>query len=255
MRDHESSGITRSEPEDARAGSAFLTTRWTLVVGSQGRDTTVVSRALEELCQTYWRPVHAFIRRRGHAVHEAQDLTQEFFARLLASDGLQRADPARGRFRSFLLSAVKHFLANEWDKAKTLKRGGGEVLVPIRAGDDTTGLGVEPAGGESPERAYDRQWALSVLDAVLDRMQREHAEAGKEAVFEALKGTLTTGRREVSYATLGAQLGLSEGAVKVVVHRLRQRYRAVLREEIASTLEDPSRAEEELKELFAALSG
>jgi purine-nucleoside phosphorylase len=127
MRDHESSGITRSEPEDARAGSAFLTTRWTLVVGSQGRDTTVVRRALEELCQTYWRPVHAFIRRRGHAVHEAQDLTQEFFARLLASDGLQRADPARGRFRSFLLSAVKHFLANEWDKARTLKRGGGEV--------------------------------------------------------------------------------------------------------------------------------
>lgn len=245
-------GIPEGQP---RADAVFATTRWTMVLGTQGADSTLVQRALEDLCRAYWRPVYAFMRRRGHAQHEAQDLTQEFFARLLAGNGLRLADPERGRFRTFLLSAVKHFLANEWDKARTLKRGGDREFVPISIGDDTTGFGVEPAGGVSPERAYDRQWALSVLDAVLERLQREHEQAGKLAVFERLKGTLMVGRRDVSYAALGEPLGMSEGAVKVMVHRLRQRYRVVLREEIASTLEDPGKAEDELRELFAALAG
>ena len=163
MGDRVSSVVERSEPADAREGSAFATTRWTLVVGSQGRDTTLVRRALEELCQTYWRPVYAFVRRRGHAVHEAQVLTQEFFARLLASDGRKRADPARGRFGSFLLSAVKHFLANEWDKAKALKRGGDQVFVSIRTGDDTTGLGC--GAGERAKSVAGLRPAMGVVGA------------------------------------------------------------------------------------------
>lgn len=223
---------------------------------AQGKDTAVVRLALEELLRAYWRPVYTFVRRRGHASHDAQDLTQEFFSRLLATDGLKRVDPDRGRFRSFLLSALKHFLANEWDKARTLKRGGDRVIVPLTIEDDGVSEDAVPdSESVGPERAYDRQWALSVLGRVMERLGAEHAEAGKERIFEVLKGTLMAERGDVPYVTLGKQLGMSEGAIKVLVHRLRLRYRAVLREEIASTLEDPARVEEELRDLFAALAG
>ena len=249
-----SSVATGEVPGSPGTGAPFVTTRWTLVTGAQGADSAVARRALDELCRAYWKPVYAFVRRSGHETHAAQDLTQEFFARLLAGGGLNRADPGRGRFRSFLLASVKHFLANEWDKAQALKRGGDREFVPVVTGEDTTRVGVEPAGGESPDRAYDRQWALSVLDRVLERLRREHREAGKGAVFEALKGTLTEARSDVPYTTIAVGLGITEGAVKVLVHRLRQRYRVVLREEVGATLEDPGRAEDELKELFEALA-
>lgn len=235
--------------------AAFATTRWTWVRGSQAEDSEMAGRSLEALCRVYWRPVYAFIRRRGHASHEAQDLTQAFFARLLAGQGFQRADPDRGRLRSFLLAALKHFLANEWDRTHALKRGGGRELVSLDAAD----IGEEPVDPVSealpPDRAFDRQWALSVLDQVMSRLERESEDVGRKEAFEALKGTLCTPRGDVSYAVIARQLGRSEGAVKVLVHRLRQRYRELLRLEIAATLEDPGRTEEELRQLLAALSG
>lgn len=247
-------GTSSAAAHSSGTGAGFAPTRWTWVMRARSSDTPVVREALEALCRAYWKPVYAFVRRRGHASHEAQDLTQEFFARLLAGDGLRRADPEKGRFRTFLLSAVKHFLANEWDKERSLKRGGDREFVPVRIGEDTDAVGVEPAGGQDPERAYDRQWALSVLDRVLARLEREHVDEGKGRVFAALQSTLTVGRADVPYAVVAATLGTSEGAVKVMVHRLRQRYRKVLREEVAATLEDSSRAEDELRQLFAALS-
>lgn len=245
------------------AGGAFATTRWTVVVRATGPDTTHARVALEELCRAYWRPIYAFVRRQGHATHEAQDLTQEFFARLLAGGSLVRVDAARGRFRSFLLVALKHFLANEWDKVRALKRGGGVRIVPLETELGSDRAGVALADGiqaglaseaANPERAYDRQWALALLDRVLERLREEHVRAGKSAWFEQLRETLTAERGALPYVALGARLGLSEGAVKVAVHRLRQRYRELLRAEIADTLEDPAQVEEELRHLFAALS-
>lgn len=246
--------VEQREPAPGTDG-AFATTRWTWVSGSQAEDAEVSGRALEALCRVYWRPVYAFIRRRGHASHAAQDLTQEFFSRLLAGQGFQQADPHRGRLRSFLLAALKHFLANEWDRSQALKRGGGRELVSLDAAD----IGEEPidpvSDGLSPDRAFDRQWALSVLDQVMSRLGQESEHAGRKEAFEALKGTLCSPRGEVSYGVIARQLGRSEGAVKVLVHRLRQRYRVLLRQKIAATLEDPGRTEEELRQLVAALSG
>lgn len=250
----ESAGLPRA------TGAAFATTRWTMVLGAaSGSDTTRAGLALEELCRTYWRPIYGFVRRQGHSAHDAQDLTQEFFRRLLAGGSLGGVDPARGRFRSFLLASLKHFLANEWDKVRTLKRGGGVSLVPLEAADlagDTDAEGGPAAGtGVTPERTFDRQWALALLDRVLARLREEHVAAGKTAFFEHLRPTLTADRTVLPYAVLGTQLGLSEGAVKVAVHRLRQRYRELLREEIADTVGSRSQVEEELRDLFAALSG
>lgn len=257
------SGSTSRDAGGPRpTAGAFVTTRWTVVLGATGTDTTHARTALEELCRTYWRPIYAFVRRQGHGPHDAQDLTQEFFGRLLASGSFGKVDPARGRFRSFLLASLKHFLANEWDKLRTLKRGGGFRIVPLEAEAerDETRFGVgtvvaDPAGAAaSPERAYDRQWALALLERVLERLRGEHVQAGKTALFEQLRSTLTADRGGLPYVEIGARLGLSEGAVKVAVHRLRQRYREVLRAEIAETLESPALVEEELRDLFAALA-
>jgi RNA polymerase sigma factor (sigma-70 family) len=243
------------EPRELAPGTdaAFATTRWTWVSGAQAEDAEVSSRALEALCRVYWRPVYAFVRRRGHASHEAQDLTQEFFSRLLAGQGFQRVDPDRGRLRSFLLAALKHFLANEWDRSQALKRGGGRELVSLDAAE----IGEEPidpvSDGLSPDRVFDRQWALSVLDQVMSRLERESDHAGRKETFDALKGTLCTPRGDVTYAVIARQLGRSEGAVKVLVHRLRQRYRELLRLEIAATLEESPPTLEELAPAFPQL--
>lgn len=255
-----------STPEAAgppATGAAFATTRWTIVMGAaagEGADPSRAGMALEELCRLYWRPIYAFVRRQGHSPHDAQDLTQEFFGRLLGDHSLNRVHPDRGRFRSFLLASLKHFLANEWDKARALKRGGGVRIVPLEAGDREDGPGtdvaaVEPGTANSPEKAYDRQWAVTLLQRVLERLGAEHQSAGKARLFEHLRETLTADRASVPYAVLATRLGFSEGAVKVAVHRLRARYRELLREEIAETLSDPGQVEEELRELWAALAG
>lgn len=242
-------------PGSPATGASFGTTHWTVILGAAGADTTRVRTALDELCRVYWRPVYAFVRRLGHGPHDAQDLTQEFFSRLLSGPGLSRVDPARGRFRSFLLAALKNFLANEWDRSRALKRGGGATFVPVDAADTGSEPGAQLAAKTpSPEGLYDREWAVALLDRVLARLRDEFIADGKERLFEALRETLTAGRDGLPYATIGASLKMSEGAVKVAVHRLRLRYRELLRTEVASTVSATADVEAEMRELMAALS-
>ena len=241
-----------SEPS---AHPAFVTTHWSLVVSAGHNDTPNARNALEKLCLAYWSPIYAFVRRQGQGPDDAQDLTQEFFARLLEKKSLAAADPAKGRFRSFLLASLKHFLANEWDKARAQKRGGGQILIPIDVAAAETSCGIEPADNLTAEKIYERRWALALLDQVLRRLRAEYVRDGKENLFERLKPTLTEASRSVRYAEIAAQLGTSEGAVKVAVHRLRQRYREVLRAEIADTVTSPGEVEDEIRNLFAAQAG
>ena len=233
---------------------AFVTTHWSLVVSAGRNDTPHAREALEKLCRSYWFPIYAFVRRQGHGPHDAQDLTQEFFARLLEKKQLAGADPARGRFRSFLLASLKHFLANEWDKANAQKRGGGQVLIPIDAATAETSCGFEPADNLTADIIFERRWALTLLEHVLGRLRAEYVRDGKENLFEQLKPTLTEASRTVAYAEIATRLGTTEGAVKVAVHRLRQRYREVLRAEIADTVANPGEVDDEIRNLFTALA-
>ena len=241
------------DPSPAPAG-CFVTTHWSVVLTAGRSDTTRARAALEQLCRNYWQPLYAYVRRTGHSREEAEDLTQEFFARLLAQNTVARADPARGRFRSFLLASLKHFLANEWEKARAQKRGGGAQVIPLEFDTAETRCVQPAAPGDTPDRAFDRQWALALLDVVLGRLRQEYSDSGRDDLFVALKDTLSGGRAEIPYRELGGRLGMSEGAVKVAAHRLRRRYRELLREEIANTVAGPEEVEEELRELFAALS-
>jgi RNA polymerase sigma-70 factor (ECF subfamily) len=252
---------SQTEPNSTPASAepsprpAFVTTHWSLVVSAGRNDTPHARNALEKLCRAYWFPIYAFVRRQGHGPHDAQDLTQDFFARLLEKKQLAGADPAKGRFRSFLLASLKHFLANEWDKTQAQKRGGGQVLIPIDVAAAETSGGFEPADDVTAEKIYERRWALTLLDQVLRRLRDEYAHDGKENLFEQLKPTLTEASRSVRYAEIAARLGTTEGAVKVAVHRLRQHYREVLRAEIADTVASPGEVEDEIRNLFAALGG
>jgi RNA polymerase sigma factor (sigma-70 family) len=234
---------------------AFVTTHWSLVVSAGRNDTPHARNALEKLCRAYWFPIYAFVRRQGHGPHDAQDLTQEFFARLLEKKSLAVADPAKGRFRSFLLASLKHFLANEWDKTQAQKRGGGQILIPIDVATAETSGGFEPADHLTPEKNFERRWALTMLEQVLRRLRAEYVRDGRENLFEQLKPTLTEVSRSVRYAEIAAQMGTTEGAVKAAVHRLRQRYRELLRAEIADTVASPGEVEDEIRNLFAALAG
>jgi len=244
---------TQGQDSVAPGAANFALTRWSVVLAA-GRSKSVEAQgALEQLCGTYWPPIYAFVRRQGYSPHDAQDLTQEFFTRLLQKNYLGAVDPAKGRFRSFLLAALKHFLANEWDKVKTLKRGGDQIVVSIHPHSAETSYAFEPVDHLTPEKLFDRRWALTLLQHVMERLRSEYAEAGKTAAFEQLKTTLTGERRSVPYAEIAAALETTEGAVKVAVHRLRQRYRELLRAEIAETVSRPEDIEEELRSLFAAL--
>jgi RNA polymerase sigma factor (sigma-70 family) len=233
----------------------FVTTHWSLVLLAGRSDSIHARDALEKLCRTYWPPIYAFVRRRGHNPHDAEDLTQAFFARVLAKNYFADADRAKGRFRSFLLGSLKHFLANEWDKARAQKRGGKQKAIPIDAAKLETSCGIEPADHVTPERIFERRWALTLLDQVLRRLRKEYIRDGREKLFDQLKPTLTEASRSVRYAEIAARLETSEGAVKVTVHRLRRRYRELLRAEIADTVADPGEIEDEIRNLFAALAG
>ena len=228
----------------------FLTTHWSVVIRARG-DGSGAQAALGKLCEAYWYPLYAYVRRQGMPAHDAQDLTQEFFARLLAKGWLAGVDRDLGRFRSWLLASLKHFLANEWDKSRAKKRGGGAVLFSFDELDAENRLRHEPAD-DSAEKLYDRRWAMMLLDAVMARLRAEMAGAGKLAHFEALKFCLAG--EKTAYVEVGARLAMSEGAVKVAVHRLRERYRALLRAEIAETVASPDEIEDELRALLAALS-
>jgi len=232
---------------------SLAATRWTLVLAAARReDPEPAMRALTELCQTYWPPLYAYIRRQGRDAHEAEDLTQEFFSRLLAKNYLADADPAKGKFRAFLLASLKHFLANEWDRARAQKRGGGQALIALDALSEAQRSRLEPVDNSSPDKAFDRQWALTVLDLALKRLRGEFAAAGKEKLFDELKESLTGDSPAQSHAEIGAKCGLSEGAVKVAAHRMRRRYRDLLREEVAQTVATPNEVEGEIRDLFAA---
>jgi RNA polymerase sigma-70 factor (ECF subfamily) len=249
-----SSSTKRSTVSTAAAG-VFRTTRWSVVFHARQLNSAEASAALEQLCRTYWYPLYAFVRRQGHDPHDAQDLTQEFFARLLAGHQLESVDRAKGRFRSFLLAALKHFLANEWDRRKAQKRGGREIHLSIDTQSAEDRYRLEPADPQSAEKIYERRWALTLLDRVLDLMKLEAEAAGKGDHFQALKIALTVDRRAVPYADLARGLGMTEGAVKVAVHRMRQRYRELLRAEIAHTVSDAQAVDAEIRHLFAALAG
>lgn len=244
-------------PEDDRTRwpvgrGRFATTRWSVVLQAGEREGAASEEALAALCEVYWYPLYSFVRRWGHSADDAQDLTQEFFARLLEKGALRAATPSRGRFRSFLLAALKHFLSNERERTNALKRGGGRPPLPLEFETAEGRYSLEPAGQGDPEQAFERQWALAVLAETLRRLEAEQANAGKLDVFARLKGELT-GDRELSYADLGKQLGMSEGAVKVAVHRLRRRFGELLRKEIAGTVSDPQEVDDEIRYLFAAL--
>ena len=232
----------------------FAATHWSLVLAA-GRDSTPAARAaLEKLCRTYWPPLYSFARRSGLAPADAQDLTQGFFLQLLERDFLAGVDPAKGKFRSFLLASLKHYLSNERDRARAQKRGGGRAPVSIDAQDAEGRYLIEPADPMTPEKLYERRWALTVIDQALARLQNEYAASGRGAIFEKLKGELTSTASRPPHAEIGRELGLTPGAVKVAAHRLRQRFGEMLRAEIAETVARPEDIEEEIQHLFQALS-
>lgn len=210
--------------------------------------------ALEELCRMYWYPLYAYARRRGQTKEDAEDLTQTFLAGLVQKNSFTGLQPARGRFRAFLLAAFKNFLANEWDKSRAQKRGGGTTVLSLDWQDADTRYRIEPTDNLSADKLYDRAWAVTLLERVVKRLGDECATEGKVKLFEQLRPCLMLGKRALPYAQAAAALGLSEGAVRVAVHRFRQRYRRLLREEIAQTLADAAQVEEELQSMFRAFA-
>jgi len=228
-------------------------TRWSVVVAAGRADTQRAGAALEQLCRVYWYPLYAYVRRRGHSAEDAQDLTQEFFARLLERNWVARADRQRGRFRSFLLTAMRHFLSDEWDKARAQKRGGGVAAVPLQFDTAETRYGLEPADSVTAEQTYERRWALALLEEVLRQLRLAYEKEGRLDLFTALHPCLVGESEALPYKELAARHGVSEGAVKSSVHRLRQRYRRLLRNEIAQTVAEPGQVDEELRHLFVVV--
>lgn len=235
-------------------GEIFATTHWTVVLAAGRRSTPQADRALEELCRTYWYPLYAFVRRQGYSKEDAEDLTQGFFARFLARNYLEGLSSEKGRFRAFLLVALKHFLANEYDRAGRQKRGGGVAPLSLDWQDADTRYQIDPADQLSPDKLYDRAWAVTLLEQVITRLRDECAAEGKGKVFEQLKPFLMAGQSDIPYAEAAGKLGLNEGAARVAVHRLRKRYRELLRGEISQTLSDPADVEEEMRALFRAFA-
>jgi RNA polymerase sigma factor (sigma-70 family) len=228
----------------------FATTRWSVVL-TAGASTLAAEEALAALCGIYWYPLYAFVRRQGYSPHDAQDLTQGFFARLIAKNGLGGVTPERGRFRSWLLASMKHFLANEWDKSQAAKRGGGAPVVSFDEMTAEQRYAAEPVDSSSAEKLYDRCWALQLLDRILARLGGEFEAAGKRHVFDELKATLLGDAAPL--AEIARRLGASEGAVKAASHRLRGRYRELLRAEIAETVPLASDIDEEIQHLFSSM--
>lgn len=243
----------RMTPEDS-----FPTTHWSRVaraVDLAAPDAPEARAAFAELCESYWYPIYVLIRRKGHDRDEALDLTQEYFARLLEKRVLAAADPCKGRFRAFLRTDCGFFLADARDRRDRLKRGGGVAVLSIDAAGAEGRYGIEPAAGLTPEQLFDRAWGVAMLDQTLARLAAEYTSAGRAALFEQLEPTLTPGTRAEPYATIASRLGMTEAAVQQAASRLRKRYGALLREEVAATLDEPDEAavKGEIRDLFAAL--
>ena len=243
-----------SEDGGVATPQAFVTTHWSVVQAAKQDPSAEADAALERLCRTYWWPLYAFVRRRGYEAHDAQDLTQEFFARLLAKDFLRAVDRSKGKFRSFLLAALEHFLAKEWRRANTQKRGGQCTFVSTDADPAEQQYLQVPASNLSLEQFFEQQWAVTLLNQTLTRLQEEFVAAGKGAMFEKSKIFLTGEKRAEPYAELATKLGTTEAALKMAVSRMRQRYGELLRAEIANTVTGPEEVDEELRALMGALS-
>ncbi len=241
---------TSPERHQPEAG-LFLTTRWTEVLSAQDVQSPGAREALEGLCRAYWRPLYLWIRRQGRSPHDAQDLTQEFFSRLLEKDWLRAADRERGRFRTFLLVALKRFLADEWDRTRAQKRGGG--LLPVALDTEGVEQALASEAVETPDQAYERQWAMTLIERAVARLRAEFHAGHRVSDFEALKEFLTADRGEISYALAAARLSTSEGAARVAVHRLRKRFRELFKEEVAGTVARGEDLDDELRQLLAAL--
>lgn len=242
------------EAEQDTGAGGFRPTRWSVVLAAASLDSDAAAgRALEELCRTYWFPLYAYVRRKGYAAADAEDLVQAFFARLLEKRSVAAADPARGRFRAFLLGSLKNFLFNEWDRHSAAKRGGGTPVIELDALAAEERCRLEPACNEAPERIFDREWALAVLDASLRRLRAEHEAGGRGLLFERLKGAIAAAPETAPYAEIAAELKISEDLVKVAVHRLRKRYREILREEVAQTVDSAGDLDGELRHLLDCL--
>ena len=237
----------------ATPGDIFATTHWTVVLAAGRKHTPQSDTALEQLCKTYWFPLYAYVRRRGHSKEDAEDLTQTFFARFLEKNYLEGLNGERGRFRAFLLASLKHFLANEWDKSQCQKRGGNKTHLSLDWQTADTQFQVA-ANSASPDQEFDREWALALLAKVIERLQTECEMDGRAEQFNELKIFLSAGKGALPYSDVAKNLGVEEGAVRVAVHRLRKRYRQLLQEEVAQTLADPTQADEEMKALFAAFN-
>jgi len=231
----------------------FKTTIWPIVVNAADPGSPEARDALAELCRAYWYPIYAFVRRRNHTPEQAEDLTQGFFADLLARGSIGEADPAKGRFRSFLLASLSNYLSNQRSWERRVKRGGKVRILSIDFRDAEDRYLQEPMHAVTPERLFERRWALTVLDRSLDRLGGEMAHRKKQRLFEVLKPVLTDGLGEASFVEIGAALGMSEGAVRVAAHRLRRRYRQIIREEIGRTVADPDQLGAEIDDLFLAL--
>jgi RNA polymerase sigma-70 factor (ECF subfamily) len=234
----------------------FATTRWTLVLAAGNRQEPQAERALEELCRIYWYPLYSYVRRHGHSREAAEDLTQAFFARFLEKDYLAGVDREKGRFCAFLLAALKNFLANEWDRASRVKRGGGIPALPLELDWDEaeTRYQIEPADQLSPDKLYYRAWAVALLERVVARLQAEKQAEGKAELFEKLRPFLMLGKGAIPYPEVAAELGMNEAAVRQTVHRLRRRYRELLHDEIAQTVADPAQIPEEMQALWSAFA-
>ena len=230
----------------------FATTHWSVVLAAGGSSSSGAREALERLCRAYWFPLFGYVRSKGFSPHDAEDLTQEFFSRFLASDALRTVREERGRFRAFLLASLNHFLANEWDRQWALKRGGGQVTLSFDAATAEERLQMEPATDLTPEKLYQRRWAQTLLDTVLERLRAEMTEAGKAALFDALRGFLADAKGTLPYGETAARIDLTEAATRKAVQRLRQRYRELLRAEIAHTVETPDEVDAELQHLLQA---
>ena len=241
-------------PQMGGAPSLFLTTHWSVVLAAKDKSSPESAAALEVLCRGYWYPLYAFVRRQGHSPSDAQDLTQEFFARLLAKEYLQAADREKGRFRTFLWVALRRFLANEWDRARRLKRGGGHTPLSLDTTAAEERYAAEGSDGVPPDRLYERRWARTLLEQALARLRAEYAAAGKTTEFERFKGVLTAERGGIPYTELATALNLGEGATRVAVHRLRKRFRELFRATVAETVGAPDEVDDELRHVVGLLS-
>ena len=232
----------------------FATTRWSVVLAARAEQSPASQEALETLCRGYWYPLYAFVRRVGHSAHDAQDLTQEFFSRLLQKHWLDAAEQERGRFRSFLVMAMKRFLANEWDRSRSAKRGGGHACVPMDTEFAETRYAQEPAATIPADSLYERRWALTLLDQAMAALRAEYEKDGRGDDFAHLKEFLVAERGAIPYGEIAGTLGIAEGAARVAVHRLRKRFREVFRETIAETVTNPGDVDAEIRFVVEILS-